>query len=213
MIKRSAKTCEAQGTSRALIRLRTVSLALLLCLVLFPVTAFAAIETYQGTLIPKTYDPPIPIVLELENSYGSLSGSAKTSSPMSGDGRITSGEKYAGMCRLTIDLGSGMRVRLEGRCLSTSFEGNYTLYSGKDRREGSFRLKRLQHDSGLSESERRRLAEATSNACLKDNTMCLVSCPRGDYNAEFLCVTSCRHKREACNAKAKQLLETPAPSF
>lgn len=190
------------------------NLALWLFFVLFPITGFAVIETFKGTLVSDSFDPPIAMVLDLENEYGRLSGSAKLSSlPMSSEGQITSGEKFADTCRLTLDLGAGMRMRLEGKCISTSFEGRYLLYLGNVKRVGSFKLDRLQQEMGPSESDRRKLSEAASNACLKESAICLVRCPRGDYNVEFLCVTSCRHKREACNTKAKQLLETPAASF
>lgn len=184
-------------------------LALWLCLMLFPITGFAVIETYKGVLTPDPYDESIPIVLELETIYGNLSGKVKMSPPMTGEGRVMAGSKRAGTCRLVVDMGTGT-LRMEGKCDSTSFEGNYALTTGQKRLVGSFKLNRPQQEMGLSASERRRLSETASNACLQENTACLVSCPRGNYNAEFLCVASCRNKRDACNTKAKRLLETPA---
>ena len=51
-------------------------------------------------------------------------------------------------------------------------------------------------------------AASPITACLKANTACLIACPRGDYNVEFLCSNRCRTKFQQC--KGKSTLQTPA---
>ena len=53
------------------------------------------------------------------------------------------------------------------------------------------------------------LPTTTLTACINANTRCLVGCPQGDYNAEFLCVNRCRQRHLAC--KGKTTLPPPAP--
>ncbi len=170
-------------------------------------TALAASGVYKGTLMPEPHDQPIPIEIELESGAGgTLSGKVKTAAPFSREGRITTGEKMINTCKIEVDFGNET-MRLEGGCPGTSFDGYYVLSAGKSRRGGIFRLARLQQEKGLSESERRRLSEAADAVCFKENTNCLLACPRGDFNAEFLCANNCRSKRDACNARTKQMLE------
>jgi hypothetical protein len=189
-------------------------IAFLLALGLFPALALAALnETYEGLLIPDTFETPIPITVEIRELSGLLVGHVKTGPPMAGSAPIAGGENEYGKCNIRVPLPSGIVLKLAGTCLSNVFEGRYTLLNrqeGKPR--GSFRL--MRKETGKRDSNDRKsspsaaLPPATSlTECIKANTRCLLSCPRGDYNSEFLCSNRCRHKFQSCKGKNSQ----PAP--
>ena len=185
-------------------------LALFLSAVLCPGLVLALNATYEGQLIPRTYDSPIPIVVQMEELGGFLSGKVRTSLPLMADANIDSGRIVAGYCNLSSALSSSVTLHLYGDCSSTSFEGYFTIYSMEGRVvknvvRGSFRLTKKGGDSGKSSG---RTAEdtAASNvvACVKANTRCLAACPRGDTDVEYLCANHCRTKMNACKAKANK---------
>lgn len=183
-------------------------LALFLSAVLCPGLVLALSETYEGQLIPRTYDPPIPIVVQMEDLGGFLSGKVRTSLPLRADANIDSGRIVAGYCNLSSALSSSVTLHLYGDCSSTSFEGSYTLYStvSKSIARGTFRLTRKVSQSGKAGSGLATDDIAASNvlACVKANTRCLAACPRGDTDVEYLCANHCRTKMNACKAKANK---------
>jgi hypothetical protein len=186
-------------------------LALFLSAVLCPGLVLALSETYEGQLIPRTYDSPIPIVVQMEELGGFLSGKVRTSLPIRADANIDSGRIVAGYCNLTSALTSSITLRLYGDCSNTSFEGYFTMYSMegkvvKNVVQGSFRLTRKVSQSGKAGSGLATADIAASNllACVKANTRCLAACPRGDTDVEYLCANHCRTKMNACKAKANK---------
>jgi len=184
-------------------------LALLLLAVLCPALAFAVSEIYEGQLIPRTNDPPIAIVLQVDQLGGFLTGRVKTSSPLKGDAAIDNGRNVGGYCNLASALSSSVTLRLYGNCTTTSFEGNYTIYYTQPRKvaRGTFRLTRKVPDTKKGGASGLTSADAASNvvACVKANARCLTACPRGDSNVEYLCANHCRTKMQACKGKANKI--------
>ena len=169
----------------------------------------------MGLLIPETRDPPIPISVEVEQSGGKLSGRVTTSPPLTGEGRLVLVDKKGSECTFSSDIGVGRTLKLDGYCLSTTIEGTYSLrFPDGTLRGGHFRLARA--DSAKA-SPRKGPSDLTgvpvrTTSCLTANAACLAACPRGDYNAEFLCSNRCRQRFTACKAGAQSMLEAPAES-
>ena len=180
------------------------------------IPAVALGETYQGLLVPDTRDAPIPITVDLQQSSGRLSGRVTTLAPLSADGRIVSGKRQRSMCDFESDMGFGQRFTFEGYCLSTMIEGTYvvTLSSGSKRR-GTYRLMRTAEEKPpASEAPIETIGRPARSAaaCLAANAACLGVCPRGDYNAEFLCANRCRHRLTACKGNASEAVgNAPGP--
>lgn len=189
-------------------------IAFLLVLGVFPALALAALnETYEGLLIPDTFETPIPITVEIRELSGLLVGRVKTGPPMTGSAAIAGGENEYGKCNIRAPLPSGIVLKLAGTCLTNVFEGRYTLLNrqeGKPR--GSFRLMRKETgkrdgNDGKSSASAAPPPTTSLTDCIKANTRCLLSCPRGDYNVEFLCANRCRRKFQSCKGNSSQ----PAP--
>lgn len=197
--------------------LRRIACLLVFCL--FPAFALAALnETYEGLLIPDTFETPIPITVEIRELSGLLVGNVKTGPPMASSAPIAGGENEYGKCSIRVPLPSGIVLKLAGTCLTNVFEGRYTLLNrqeGKPR--GSFRL--MRKETGKRDGNNGRSAGSSAvppttslTDCIKANTRCLLSCPRGDYNTEFLCSNRCRHKFQSCKGKNSQTAPaTPQP--
>ncbi len=199
----------------ALSTLRRLVVTGLAGLLLGPVAGAATLDAiYEGSLVPESFDAPFPITVEVRDVQGVIVGQIKTGSPYSGSAPITSGEFDSGRCTLRAPINVGTVLRLSGTCHPRLFEGRYTLSS--NRKEGSstgtFRLMR-KADPGKpgDEAARRRavLPTTTLTECINANTRCLVGCPKGDYNTEFLCVNRCRQRHLACKGKATA--PPPAP--
>lgn len=203
-------------------------LTLPLFFLLFFATDFACSETFKGTLTPQTLDPLMPIVIELEDSDGRLSGTVSISSSLARQGPIISGEKSGYKCAINSDVGGGVMLRLVGTCTPTVLVGRYVMRFPDARpRQGTFRLVKTQPEKKApSKIEKQPKTEAqtedktqpkplrglsvpTTTECLKVNTACLGACPRGEYNAEFLCTNSCKRKLTACKARAKNSTKNP----
>jgi hypothetical protein len=188
-----------------------------LVLLLWPLSGSAATATFQGLLLPASFDPPIPLTVLLSESYGHFSGRVKTALPLAAEGRITLGQRNRDTCSLTSDLGSGMRLKLEGKCMSKSLEGKYRIsFSDGRRSEGTFRVHALKAESEQQERPRDGESESsysrTTSGCLRVNAGCLAACPRGVEHSELICVNACTRRLSACKNKAGQLLPTPPPS-
>lgn len=197
---------------RTLRRLVAISLVGLL---VGPMASAAPLEAvYEGSLVPESFDAPFPITVELRDLQGVIVGQVKVGAPYSGSAPIASGEFDGGRCTLRAPINPGTVLRLSGTCHPRLFEGRYTLSSSRKEGSstGSFRLMR-KADGGKpgDEAARRRavLPSTTLTECINANTRCLVGCPQGDYNAEFLCVNRCRQRHLAC--KGKTTLPPPAP--
>jgi hypothetical protein len=199
------------GTTRVSTK-SIVRLLLLLALLIAEVQGAARAETYRGLLIPESRNPPIPVTVDLEHSRGRLSGQVTTSSPMSGTGRIVSGERQRSVCNFKSDIGAGRKFAFEGYCLSTVIEGTYTvtLPDGSSRR-GTYRLAREEPQNTLAKKPAEASAEPgrVNTACLSANSACLAACPREDYNAAFICSNRCRQKLAACKARAGSIVASP----
>jgi hypothetical protein len=181
--------------------------ALLLCTALWPTLAHAISETYEGLLVPMNREAPVPIVVQLEESGGFLSGKVKIDAPLNSDSTIDSGRNVAGSCNMSSALSSSVTLRLSGSCSSTVIEGNYTIQYAKSRAvaRGHFRLTRKVPAADKGKGLDSTGAPTTSvAACLKANTRCLTACPRGDTNAEYLCANHCRTKLQTCKGKVSK---------
>lgn len=179
-----------------------------------PLAGAATLDAvYEGSLVPESFDAPFPITVEVRDVQGVIVGQIKTGSPYSGSAPIAAGDYDAGRCTLRAPINVGTVLRLSGTCHPRVFEGRYTLSS--NRKEGSstgtFRLMRKPDASKPREDSTRRavLPTTTLTECIKANTRCLVGCPKGDYNSEFLCANRCRQRHLACKGKASA--PPPAP--
>lgn len=175
-------------------------------------------ETYEGMLLPDNFETPIPITVQVKEQSGRLTGTVTTGATPPITAPISSGENRYGQCNMKILLTPTFTLRLFGSCQSTMFEGRYTIYTTRedDKPRGSFRLMRKEIKKREEDKETRRSTltppAGSVTDCIKTNTRCLLACPQGDYNAEFLCSNRCRHKYQACKAKfsAAPLSRSPA---
>jgi hypothetical protein len=186
----------------------------LLLLFFAPSQLLANSETYRGVLVPELRDPPIPVVVELDLSKHKISGVVTTSAPMTARGPITWGEKQRSTCNFQSDIGAGYKLSFEGYCLSRTIEGTYTVQrpDGSMRR-GTYLLFRQEPEIAAPKpipAEPARTRRSTTS-CLAVNSTCVAACPRGDYNAEFLCVNRCRQQLNACKSAARDAAGTSVP--
>jgi hypothetical protein len=195
--------------------------SLLLCAMVYPLACVAAAfgDSYAGTLMPATFERPVPIKIDVRDSGGSLWGSVQTSSPMTsspevGPGPHYLGEKRAEQCEITADLGNQLTLHMLGICKEKEgdYRGSYTVFH-RDLtiRQGTFvlnRVKTKKDKKALTEAERQMMASSSNTACLRSNSHCLAGCTRGvDVNAEFLCANACRRKLVTCRAKGKKAVD------
>lgn len=171
---------------------------------------------YEGFLVPESFDAPIPITVEVRELHGVLVGHIKTGPPQAGSAPIASGENESGHCTLRAPINAGNVLRLTGTCHPRLFEGNYAITSTrKDTNSaGTFRLmpKANKAKPGEEGGVRRPSTPLTTlTECINANTRCLIGCPKGDYNTEFLCANRCRQRHLACKGKASASLLPPAP--
>lgn len=172
-------------------------------------------ETYEGMLVPNEFGTLIPVTLQLKERSGQLGGSLIAGAPFNVTAQIVSGENRYGQCNMKIPLTPSFTLRLYGSCQEALFEGRYTIYTTlkDDKPRGTFRLVRKEIvKKADDEDQPRRNAVAPPSGsvteCIKTNTRCLLACPQGDYNVEFLCANRCRNKYRACKAKFSAV---PAP--
>jgi len=151
---------------------------------------------YEGKLVADSGDVSIPVSVELRDAQGMLTGWVRTEQPLAGSGPVSAGDYNGGSCNLRVQLSPGNTLRMSGNCQARIFEGKYTLNSSTQASSGSFRLER---NGGGSRQDAIQINPLT--ACLNANTRCLVACPQGDYNAEFLCANRCRQRFQACKGK------------
>ncbi len=202
----------------ALSTLRRLVVIGLAGLLLGPVAGAATLDAvYEGSLVPESFDAPFPITVEVRDVQGVIVGQIKTGSPYSGSAPIAAGDYDAGRCTLRAPINVGTVLRLSGTCHPRVFEGRYTLSS--NRKEGSstgtFRLMRKADAAKPGEdsaSRRAVLPTTTLTECINANTRCLVGCPKGDYNTEFLCANRCRQRHLACKGKASAPPPVPVRS-
>ncbi len=195
----------ASGIRRWAWAIRLIVPALLL-----PGAASAATTLYEGNLVPGNYDALIPITLKMEFEAGQVSGVGQAMMPGTTPLSIK-GSKFGGACNITLHFVTEQKAHLEGECSPERFEGKYTLYppKGKGKVLGLFRLtgkkekpKDAAADGKADKEAKSPIAPANSaTLCLKKKVACLGACPRGDYNAEFLCSNNCRRKEAACKGK------------
>jgi hypothetical protein len=97
-----------------------------------------------------------------------------------------------------------------------NFDGKYSLFlPNGERRQGSFRLtqdKTAEKKKGPSDEDRRKQAMSITT-CIRTNSQCLALCPRGEPNAEFVCVNGCRRKLTSCKTRAKRSKLPPPEAF
>lgn len=183
--------------------------------------ASAGTTIYEGNLIPGNYDALIPIVLKMEFEAGQVTGVGQAMMPGTTPLSIK-GSKFGGACDITLHFATEQKAHLEGECSATRFEGQYTLYppKGKGKVLGLFRLTGKKEkpkdaaDEGQAgkEDKAAQIPGRSATACLKKKVACLGACPRGDYNAEFLCSNSCRRKEAACKGKGISRFQATPPS-
>lgn len=191
---------------------RDCQLALLFLAALWSALCLARSETYEGTLISSRGEAPISIVLQMEDVGGFLSGNVNVAAPLNTNGPIRIGRNIAGSCNLNTVLGNNMTLRLSGSCSTTAFEGYYTIYYTQSRSlgRGTFRLLRKVQDKG-KDIDGFAPPTLTISGCLKTNTHCLASCPRGDTDIEYLCSNRCRTKLLACKTQVAKQTATEEP--
>jgi hypothetical protein len=176
-----------------------------LCLTIATVRPALA-DTYRGLLIPDTREPPISTSIELEQSRHAVSGRITTAAPLTGEGRLVAGQRRGYECSFKSDIGAGRVLAFTGFCLSRTVEGVYTLhYPDGTARQGELRLSRVEPKTASLPTETTTSEQPTDSArrttaCLSVRSACLAACPRGDYNAEFMCSNRCRQKFAACKA-------------
>ena len=201
------------------VRRTCIQLALTFVCGTAPLASFAYQASFEGWLISdNTSDAPIRIVLNLEVNLAGVSGTVKTGSPLPGAG-VLGGDEVFGTCDLRSDLGRLTLLRMKGACgpSVSSFKGKYSLSltNGK-RQSGVFRLTKTGTDSegrgqDVGESSPQVREYLTPTRCIKANSACLLACPRGDYNAELLCVRRCKQKLKACKGNRGWTPDMPAP--
>ena len=188
------------------------SLLVLLALTAGGSTAFAAPETFRGLLLPENRSPAIPISVELDRSRRQLSGRMATSAPLTGEGRVLSGEKKGYECNFKSDIGAGRTFTFTGYCLTDVLEGKYQLRMAEGTLlNGDVRLSRLEPEKKPDSEELFNPPLRSVAQCLTLNSACLAACPRTDYNSEFMCSNRCRQKFAACKGKATTALPAAAP--
>lgn len=161
--------------------------------------------TYEGQLIPETFDMPIPITIQLKDQSGRLTGTVTTGAPYPATVPISSGENRGGQCEVRVMLAPSVTLKLSGNCYPGMLEGRYSLNTNRDgnKPKGLFRLMRKEAkvgEEGKASGHSPGPSSSGLTDCIKANTRCLLTCPQGDYNAEFLCSNRCRHKYRACKA-------------
>jgi hypothetical protein len=179
-------------------------IAPLLAAALCHAPAYALNETYQGLLRPNQGGTPIPIVVEVRDPGTFLTGNVTTSSPMSGSAPIEFGRNIAGRCNLSVTLNATAVLRLVGFCDPASFRGDYSIQDRprKTVSRGSFHLDRKAPEPAKGAGTRTAGASTkTVAACMSANTRCLVACPRGADDVEFLCANRCRSRLQTCKAQ------------
>jgi hypothetical protein len=155
----------------------------------------------------KLADPPIPITLILEVNLAAVSGKVKTKVPLPGEG-VLYGDAQFGTCDLRSDLGGLTLLTMNGSCGPTvpSFEGKYLLkLKDGSRQTGTFKLTKVRTDNtaqdkkpSAANNQYSEFSGSTPAQCIKANSTCLLACPRGDYNAELLCVNHCKRNYSSC---------------
>lgn len=181
-------------------------------------TCTAANVSYSGHLLSDSFDRPIPIVVDFDDSGGKLMGIVQTSSPLTsapvarGTRRML-GDKRGDECDIVDDLGNELKLSLIGTCTSILFQGQFLLYLRDQQiRDGTFSLKRVNRPKDekkkMTEAEKHSLATSTNITCLRSNSACLGACARvGDSNTQFLCANNCRHKLVTCREKGRKKLD------
>lgn len=187
---------------------------LLACLlaILWPGSAFAMLsEVYDGVLLPDSFENPITITIEVREQGSTLIGRVKTGPPLNTSSPIYVGENNSGKCKIRTPITPTITLRLFGSCHQTLYEGTYTMLtvSQEARSHGIFRMQPRQPKKKETEEEKNRSIKAlppadTLTDCIRSNTRCLLGCPRGDYNVEFLCSNRCRQKFQSCKSKSNQ---------
>ncbi|HOB46649.1 MAG TPA: hypothetical protein PKM60_10780 [Zoogloea sp.] len=171
--------------------------------------AFAAPQDkyYEGLLLPDDYTGSIPVTVELHDLSGVLVGKIKAGPPYSGVAPIRAGDMKGDKCDFQVSFSSGIVLRFTGNCQQTAFDGKYAQPGRSDASSrGTFRLaykEPQREDEKAAETNSSSSGPRTSAAsCLNANTRCLIGCPQGDYNAEFLCANRCRSRYKTCKASA-----------
>jgi hypothetical protein len=186
---------------------------LLLLIVTCAAADHASAEIYRGLLVPEGQSPPIPVTVALEYAQEKISGQLTTSAPLSGAGHIVSGQRQRSKCSFKGDIGAARRLAFEGYCLPSGIEGTYTaIFPDGSLRRGTYRLPLVERGNTRDDKKAADIGpdrSRSTTACISANSACLGACPRGDYNAEFVCSNRCRQKFAACKAKAANLPVTP----
>ena len=168
------------------------------CSLLFGLAAAGACaedKLYEGMLLPEDFAGPITVTVELRDLHGVLVGRVKASPPISAVGQISSGEMMGDKCDFTVPFSSSMVLRFVGTCSTSMFEGRYTQAGRRDASSrGTFRLMRKEPDKDEDKQDGPRPTVITTSVtdCINANSRCLMACPQGDYNTEFLCSNRCR---------------------
>jgi len=195
--------------------LRYAFISLALAVAATPLDSAAFQARFEGWLMSdNASDAPIRIVLDLEVNPVGLSGTVKTAPPLPAAG-VVNGEEQFGTCDLRSDLGRVALLKMKGACAPymVSFTGSYYLRARDGKRQvGVFKLTKTTSTS----IEGPRTAEAppaaptlTPTKCIRANSACLGTCPRGDYNAELLCANRCKQKLKICKANRPSVPDAP----
>ncbi|WP_374261600.1 hypothetical protein [Zoogloea sp.] len=162
-------------------------------------------KRYEGLLLPEDFAGPISVTIELRDLHGVLVGRVKAGSPISGVASVSTGEMQGDRCDFTVPFNASTVMRFVGNCKTAAFDGKYYLLGRRDAGgRGSFRLMSKEPDKDEDKQDGPRPAVITTSVtdCINANSRCLLACPQGDYNTEFLCSNRCRSKYRACKKAA-----------
>lgn len=170
----------------------------------------ASATAYTGHLVPGKYEMVISITLEMKLREGVITGTASALMPNPTEAFIT-GTYMAGLCNITVTFRNQTKANLKGNCGQERFEGDYKMFPAEGKKQtGVFNLQADR--KARVENTEAEVVDAPPNTavnCLKRKVSCLTACPRGDYNAEFLCANLCRRKEAVCKGKAKAAAALP----
>lgn len=170
---------------------------------------------YTGELVPNNMDLPIAILLELPEGEGRIEGRATLGPPVSAVEQKVIGDANFQRCNLKVDLGSNGYFHLSGICDAEGFIGVFQWYvQEKVKKRGGMMLQTKKIEAPRTETPDKPIVQAprlTMVMCIKQSSNCLLGCPKGDYDSEFLCANHCRKKEESCKKKLRDLQKLAVP--
>ncbi len=160
---------------------------------------------YEGDLVPSNLDPIMTIKLTISQEGDKVTGSGALFFPAESKVSVD-GSRISDHCIFSLWTSDRAGTRLEGTCTEKEFNGSYKRFSSEGRRlgRGLFRIRIKTEKQEKTEQEAQKGPEkrgperATISRCLNKKASCLIACPRGDANQEFMCSNTCRRRYQSC---------------